>query len=125
MVLLAYLLICSAAFGLGLTVRPSGGVARLITIAGLGAATAAALAIGPAAKITLGDVELTGSAYSATFLACGCGAALLTCVVGLGTKWPERLGPAGLAFFGCMGVAITATDGGVALTAAALRTILP
>jgi len=120
MVLLAYLLICGLAFGIGVAVRPSGGLARLIAIAGLAAATAAALAIGPADKIMLGDVELTGSAYSATFLACGSGAALLTCVVGLGTRWPERLGPAALAFFGCMGVALMATDGGVALTAAAL-----
>ncbi len=119
MVLAAYLVLCGAGFLLGLLVRPSGGRARLVSIFGLAAAFGVAVLLGNSDSITVGDVKLIGSAYAGLFLACGTGTALLLCVVGLGTAWPDRLGPAALAFFGGLAVAMTATDAGVALTAGA------
>jgi Proton-conducting membrane transporter len=118
--LLAFVICCGAGFLAGLMARPSGGPARFVTIVGLAAAFGAAILIGSADTVTIGDVKLVGGAYAGLFLACGTGTALLLCVVGLGTVWPERLGPAALAFFGCLAVAMTATDAGVALMAAAL-----
>ncbi len=120
MALAVYIVVCGGGFLLGLLVRPSGGRARLVSIVGLAAAFGAALLIGSADAITVGDVKLIGSAYAGLFLACGTGTALLLCVVGLGTAWPDRLGPAALAAFGGLAVAMTATDAGVALTAGAL-----
>jgi hypothetical protein len=129
MALAAFLVVCGGGFLLGLLVRPSGGLARLVSIFGLAAAFGAALLIGSseavtagavtAGAVTIGDVKLVGSAYAGVFLACGTGTALLLCVVGLGTVWPDRLGPAALAAFGGLAVAMTATDAGVALTAGA------
>ena len=119
MALAAYLLLCGGGFLLSLLVRPSGGLARLVSIFGLGAAFVAALLIGSSDAITVGDVKLIGSAYAGLFLAYGTGTALLLSVVGLATVWPERLGPAALAAFGGLAVAMTATDAGVALTTGA------
>ena len=119
MALAAFLVVCGGGFLLGLLVRPSGGPARLVSIFGLAAAFVAALLIGSSDAITVGDVKLIGSAYAGLFLAYGTGTALLLGVVGLGTVWPERLGPAALAVFGGLAVAMTATDAGVALTAGA------
>ncbi len=119
MVLAAYLVLCAAGFLLGLLVRPSGGRARLVSIFGLAAAFGVALLLGNSDSIMVGDVKLIGSAYAGLFLAFGTGTALLLCVVGLGTAWPDRLGPAALAFFGGLAIAMTATDAGVALTAGA------
>jgi len=125
MALAAFLVLCGGGFLLGLLVRPSGGLARLVSIFSLAAAFGAALLIGgsdavTAGAVTVGDVKLVGSAYAGLFLACGTGTALLLCVVGLGTVWPDRLGPAALAAFGSLAVAVTATDAGVALTAGAV-----
>jgi hypothetical protein len=134
MALATFLVVCGGGFLLGLLVRPSGGLARLVSIFGLAAAFGAALLIGSsepvtagavtagavtAGAVTIGDVKLVGGAYAGLFLACGTGTALLLCVVGLGTVWPDRLGPAALAAFGGLAVAMTATDAGVALTAGA------
>jgi len=129
MALAAFLVVCGGGFLLGLLVRPSGGLARLVSIFGLAAAFGAALLIGsseavtagavPAGAVTIGDVKLVGGAYAGVFLACGTGTAILLCVVGLGTVWPDRLGPAALAAFGGLAVVMTATDAGVAITAGA------
>src|ERR1035437_672776 len=120
MALLAFFVCCGAGFILGLMARPSGALVRLISVFGLAAAFGAALLIGGSETVTLGEVKLVGSRYAGLFLACGTGAALLLCVVGLGTVCPERLGPASLAVFGGLAVAMTATDAGVALTAGAI-----
>jgi hypothetical protein len=119
MALAAFLVLCGGGFLLGLLVRPSGGPARLVSIFGLASAFGAALLIGGSEAVTVGDVKLVGGAYVGVFLACGTGTALLLCVVGLGTGWPDRLGPAAFAVFGGLAVAMTATDAGVALTAGA------
>jgi hypothetical protein len=119
MALAAFLVLCGGGFLLGLLVRPSGGLARLVSIFGLAAAFGAALLIGGSEAVTVGDVKLVGGAYVGVFLACGTGTALLLCVVGLGTTWPDHLGPAAFAIFGGLAVAMTATDAGVALTAGA------
>jgi hypothetical protein len=120
MALPAFLVACGGGFLLGLMVRPSGWPARLVSIAGLAAAFGSALLIGGSDPITIGDVRLVGGTYAGVFLACGTGTALLLSVIGLGTAWPERLGPAALAMFGGLAVAMTSTDAGVALTAGAL-----
>ena len=117
--LAAFLVICGASFLAGLLVPPSGGLARLVSIFGLGAAFIAALLIGASEAFTVGDVRLVAGEYAGAFLACGTATAFLLCVVGLGTTWPERLGPAALALFGGLAVAMTATDAGVALSAGA------
>ena len=119
MALMAFIVACGAGFLAGLLVRPSGVPARLVSIFGLAAALSAALLIAGAEAITVGDVRLVSGSYAGVFLACGTGTALLLCVVGLGTTWPQRLGPAALALFGGLAVAMTATDAGVALTAGA------
>src|SRR5665811_489056 len=107
MALAAFLVVCGGGFLLGLLVRPSGGLARLVSIFGLAAAFGAALLIGsseavtagavtagggtggavPAGVVTIGDVKLVGGAYVGVFLACGTGTGLRVCVVGLGTGW--------------------------------------
>ena len=119
MALATFLVLCGGGFLVGLLVRPSGGLARLVSIFGLAAAFGAALLIGGSEAVTVGDVKLVGGAYAGVFLACGTGTALLLCVVGLGTGWPDRLGAAALAVFGGLAVAMTATDAGVAVTAGA------
>ena len=119
MALMAFIVACGAGFLAGLLVRPSGVPARLVSIFGLAAAFSAALLIAGAEAITVGDVRLVSGSYAGVFLACGTGTALLLCVVGLGTTWPQRLGPAALALFGGLAVAMTASDAGVALTAGA------
>ena len=119
MALAVFIVVCGSGFLAGLLVRPSGGLARLVSTFGLAAAFGAALLIGSSEAFTVGDVKLVAGAYAGVFLACGTGTALLLCVVGLGTSWPDRLGPAALALFGGLGVAMTASDAGVALTAGA------
>jgi hypothetical protein len=120
MALSAFLVACGGGFLMDLMVRPSGRPARLVSIVGLAAAFGSALLIRGSDSITIGDVGLVGGTYAGVFLACGTGTALLLSVTGLGTAWPERLGPAALAMFGGLAVAMTATDAGVALTAGAL-----
>lgn len=124
MALAAFLVLCGGGFLVGLLVRPSGRLARLVSIFGLAAALGTALLIGgsdtvTSGAVTVGDVKLIGGPYVGAFLACGTGTALLLCVVGLGTAWTDRLGPAALAVFAGLAVAMTATDPGVALTAGA------
>src|SRR5450759_2548769 len=97
MALAAFLVVCVGGFLLCLLVRPSGGLARLVSIFGLAAAFGAALLIGSseavtaeavtagavtagavtAGAVTIGDVKLVGGAYAGVFLACGTGTALL------------------------------------------------
>jgi hypothetical protein len=119
MALVAFLVVCGSGFLASLLVRPSGMPARLVSVCALAAAFSAALLIARSEAITVGDVRLVSGAYAGVFLACGTGTALLLCVVGFGTTWPQRLGPAALALFGGLAIAMTASDAGVALTAGA------
>jgi formate hydrogenlyase subunit 3/multisubunit Na+/H+ antiporter MnhD subunit len=117
------LLACIAACGIGavvaLAARPVPLLARLAGLGGLAAAFLAALLVGPATRLTVGDVTLSGSEFSGFFLACAAGSAFLLCVVGLGTKISEELAPAALASFAGLAVAMTSSNPGVALVAGA------
>jgi multicomponent Na+:H+ antiporter subunit D len=117
--LIVFLATTGIGLALSLVFGPSGRPARLISIAGMAAASGTALLIGSSDKLTIGDVQLAGGAYAGYFLASLAAAALLIMVIGLGSAWPERLGTASFAALGGMGLALTAVDAGVALTGAA------
>jgi hypothetical protein len=117
--IIAFLAVCAGGATLGQLTQAYRRLGAVVVVASLAAACAAALLIGPADGVTIGEVRLSGSAYASTFLAGATAACLLLCLVGLGSGWPDRLVPAALAAFGGLGVALTATDAGVALTAAA------
>jgi hypothetical protein len=119
MSLLAFVIACGAGAVIGLADRPSGRIGRLVGLACLAAAFVAALVVGPATRLTIGDVTLAGSEYSGLFLACVAGSGLLLGLVALVSGWSGELIPAGLAAFAGLAVALTAADPGVALLAAA------
>ncbi len=119
MSILPFLGICAVGAFLALLAQPFRRLARLIGMAGLIAAFAAALALGPSTQVTVGDVRLQTTWYVGLFLTIGTASCLLLCVLGLASGWPERLAPAALATFGGMGLAISSLDPGVALIAAA------
>jgi hypothetical protein len=117
--IVAFLAVCGAGAALCQLTQPYRRLGPVVALAGLAAACATALLIGPADGVTIGDVRLSGGTYASTFLASAIAACLLLYLVGLGSGWPDRLVPAAIAAFGGLGVALTATDAGVALTAAA------
>ena len=119
MSLLAFLIACGIGAAVGLAARSSRWIGRLVGLAGLLAAFAAALTIDPTTSLAIGDVTLTGSRYSGFFLACAAGSGLLLYVVGLASGRPDGLAPAALASFAGLAIAITAADPGVALAAGA------
>jgi len=119
MSLLVFLVVCGSGAAVGLAVRPWRWLGRLVGLACLLGAFAAALTIGSATSLTIGDVTLTGSGYSGFFLACAAGSGLLLCAVALASGWPDELAPAALASFAGLAIAITAADPGVALAAGA------
>ena len=119
MTLVAFLAVCAGGAALSQLTGTSHRLGPLVALAGLVAACAAALLIGPTDGVTIGEVRLSGSTYASTFLAAAAAAGLLLWLVGLGSGRPDRLVPGALAAFGGLGVALTATDPGVALTAAA------
>lgn len=123
MTIVVFLAVCAGGAALGQLTQSFRRLGPVVAIAGLAAACAAALLIGPADGVTIGEVRLSGSAYASTFLAGAIAACLLYCLVGLGSGWSDRLVPAALAVFGGLGVALTATDAGVALTAAAAAAV--
>jgi hypothetical protein len=117
--IVAFLAVCTGGAALGQLTQAYRRLGPVVVVAGLAAACATALLIGPADGVTIGEVRLSGSNYASSFLASATAACLLLCLVGLGSGWPDRLEPAALATFGGFGVALTAADPGVALTAAA------
>jgi hypothetical protein len=117
--IVAFLAVCAGGAALGQLTKAYRRLGPVVVVASLAAACATALVIGPADGVTIGEVRLSGSAYASSFLASATAACLLLCLVGLGSGWPDRLEPAALAAFGGFGVALTAADPGVALTAAA------
>jgi hypothetical protein len=119
MSLLAYLAACGIGAVAALALRPVPGLARLAGIGGLGVAFIAALLVGPATRLTIGEVTLSGSGFSGFFLACAAGSALLLCVLGLATRISDELAPAALASFAGLAVAMTSSDPAVALLAGA------
>jgi NADH-quinone oxidoreductase subunit N len=119
MSILAFLIACGAGSLVGFADRPGGRVGRAFGLAGLLVAFLAALWIGPATHLAVGDVTLQGSQYAGLFLACVAGAGLLVGAVGLAAGRSNELAPAALATFAGLAVAVTASDPGVALAAAA------
>ena len=116
MTIVAFLAVCAGGAALCQLTQSSRRLGPVVALAGLAGACAAALLIGPADGVTIGEVRLSGSSYASTFLASAIAACLLLCFVGLGSGRPDRLVPAALAAFGGLGVALMATDAGVALT---------
>jgi hypothetical protein len=121
--IVAFLAVCGGGAALCQLTQSFRRLGPIVALAGLAAACATALLIGPADGVTIGEVRLSGGTYASTFLASAIAACLLLCLVGLGSGWPDRLVPAALAAFGGLGVALTATDAGVALTAAAAAAV--
>jgi NADH:ubiquinone oxidoreductase subunit 2 (subunit N) len=119
MSLLAYLAACGLGAVVGLAARPTPWLARLAGLGGLLAAFVAALLVGPATRLAIGEVTLNGSEFSGFFLACVAGSAFLLCLVGLATGFSDDLAPAALASFAGLAVATTSSDPGVALVAGA------
>jgi hypothetical protein len=119
MSLLAYLAACGIGAVVALAARPVPWLARLAGLGGLLAAFVAALLVGPATRLTIGEVILNGSEFSGFFLACAAGSAFLLCVVALATGFSDELAPAALASFAGLAVAMTSADPGVALVSGA------
>lgn len=117
--ILPFVAICTVGAFLVLLAQPFRRLARLLGMAGLIAALAAALALGSSAQVTVGEVQLQTTWYAGLFLTIGIASCLLLCLLGLASGWPERLVPAALATFGALGVAFSSLDPGVALVAAA------
>jgi NADH:ubiquinone oxidoreductase subunit 2 (subunit N) len=122
MTLIAFLLICVAGMLLTLLTQPFARLSRLVALASLTGALAAALLMNPDDSVTLGEVQLATTWFVGFFLSALAASSLLLCVVGLVTGWPERLAPAALATLAGVGVAISSTDPTVALVAAAAAT---
>ncbi len=122
MTLLAFLAICVAGMLLTLLTQPFAVLSRVVAIASLAAALAAALLMNPNDSATVGEVQLTTTWFVGFFLTAIAASSLLLCLVGLITGWPERLAPAALAALAGIGVAISSTDPTVALVAAAAAT---
>jgi NADH:ubiquinone oxidoreductase subunit 2 (subunit N) len=120
--LIAFLLICVAGMLLTLLTQPFVRLARLVALASLAGALAAALLMNPNDSVTLGAVQLATTSFVGFFLTALAASSLLLCVVGLVTGWPERLAPAALATLVGVGIAISSTDPTVALVAAAAAT---
>jgi NADH:ubiquinone oxidoreductase subunit 2 (subunit N) len=121
--LIAFLGVCVAGTVLGLVTLPYARLSRVVAIASLAAALAAAMLMNPDDSVTIGEVELATGWFVGFFLSTLTAASLLLCLVGLVTGWPERLAPAALTTFAAIGVAISATDPAVVLLAAAAATV--
>jgi NADH-quinone oxidoreductase subunit N len=119
MILGVFLALCAAGAILGAVFRSEDRLGRGIGIAFVAAAAAAAAAMGSGGELTLGEVQLSATAYAATFLAVAAGSCLLVCLVGAATQPPAQLAPAALAAFGGFGVALTSADPRVSLMAGA------
>ena len=85
MTIVAFLAVCAGGAALGQLTQAYRRLGPVVAITGLAAACAAALLIGPADGVTIGEVRLSGSAYASTFLAGAIAACLLLCLVGLGS----------------------------------------
>ncbi len=122
MTLIAFLTICIAGMLLTLLAQPLARLSRVVAIASLGAALAAALLMNPNDSATVGEVQLSTTWFVGFFLTALAASSLLLCLIGLVTGWPERLAPAALATLAGIGVAISSTDPTVAFVAAAAAT---
>ncbi len=119
MSLLVFLVACGAGAVAALLARPSVWIVRSAGVGGLLVALAAAVFIGPATSVTVGDVTLAGGDYSGLFLACVAGSALLLCVAAMAVGWSDEIAPAALSALAGLAVAVTATEPGVSLAAGA------
>ena len=123
MTLAAFLAVCAGGAALGQMTGTFRRLGPLVTLAGLAAACTTALLIGPTDGVTVGEVRLSGSTYASAFLAVAGAACLLLWLVRLGSGGPDHLAPATLAVLGGLGIALTAADPRVALTAAAAAAV--
>ena len=116
-----FLAICGAGALLGITLQSSERAARLVNLLSLACAAGAAAALGTGGQsLTIGDVQLATTAYSAAFLTIAAASCLLLCVVGVAAHPADavgRLAPAALAAIGGFGVAFTSGDPRVSLMA--------
>ena len=122
MSLIAFLVTCVLGMLLTLLAQPYARLSRVVALASLAGALAAALLLNPSDTTTVGEVQLGTTWFVGFFLTALAASSLLLCLVGLVTGWPERLAPAALATMAGAGVAISSTDPIVALVAAAAAT---
>jgi formate hydrogenlyase subunit 3/multisubunit Na+/H+ antiporter MnhD subunit len=123
MILSGFLGICAVGAAVSLLLAPERRLATLIVLASLALACAAALTIGPADRVVLGDAALAGTAYSGTFLATVAAAAFGLCLVTALAGGSVRAGPGALAALGGLGLAVMAADAPVALAGAAIAAV--
>ena len=119
MSLLVFLVACGIGAVVGLAVRPSEWLSRLVGLACLLVAFVAALTIGPSTTLAIGDVTLAATSYSGFFLACVAGSALLVCLAAIALDRPDEVAPAAQILFVGLAIAVTAADPRLALAAGA------
>lgn len=119
MILGGFLALCASGAVLSALLRSTSRPGQAVGLVFLAAVAAAALALGTGDQLTLGDVQLSTTAYSAAFLSVAASSCLLLCLVGCATQPPAQLAPAALAAFGGFGVALTSPEPRVSLMAGA------
>jgi NADH-quinone oxidoreductase subunit N len=82
----------------------------VVGLAGLVAATVAALEIRAGDALTIGGGTIVGNEYARLFLVLGCGSAVLLALVGAATLTQRDLPAAALAMFGAAGLALAAAE---------------
>ena len=114
----------ATSFGFGilsLLTRSLTGVSFAIGWLGLLVSAVAALAIMPGDRLSVGGEFLVGSEYQRIFLAMGCSASLLLCLLGWSASnsgtWQRNLPGASLAAFGAAGLALAIPDPMTAIAA--------
>src|SRR5438094_258246 len=114
----------ATSFGFGilsLLTRSLTGVSFAIGWLGLLVSAVAALAIVPGDRLSVGGEFLVGSEYQRIFLAMGCSASLLLCLLGWSASnsgtWQRNLPGASLAAFGAAGLALAIPDPMTAIAA--------
>ncbi len=117
MILSVFLVICVVGVVVASALRTQARLGAVTGIVFLAAALAAALALGSGEPVTIGDVQLSVTAYASAFLVVGLGAATLLSLVGLTTGAAPRMTIAALATFGGMGIALTSMDPRVSMMA--------
>jgi NADH-quinone oxidoreductase subunit N len=117
MILSVFLVICVVGVVAASALRTQARLGAVTGIVFLAAALAAALALGSGEPVTIGDVQLSVTAYASAFLVVGLGAATLLSLVGLTTGAAPRMTIAALATFGGLGIALTSMDPRVSMMA--------
>ncbi len=117
MSLLPFLVVTFGAAAAALILRRYRRLSLAIGLAGLAAATIAALAIVPGDRLTVGPGRLETTEFGRLFVALGCATGLVVSVVGLATAWQRNLPSALLGGFGALGLGLSVGDPIIALVA--------